>query len=325
MSVRWLLARLARATLLLVALSAATFVLAELAPGDPLGELRLDPRVSPESVETLRVRYGLEGPLYVRYARWLGSVARGEWGWSFTHGQPVGRLLGPRVLNTLLLTVCAMALAWCMALPFGVVAAARPRGWIDRAVVGATSLLLAVPELLLALGAVLLAVRTGWFPSGGMRSVAAGDLGGIARGADLAWHLVLPTTVLALGAVPVLVRHVRAAVAEALTSRFVEAARASGVPPARLVTHHALPAAANPLVALAGLSVAGLLSTAFVVEVVFGWPGLGPLLLAAIFARDLHVVVASVVLSFAFAVAGNLLAEVGLRVVDPRVRSENRS
>jgi len=325
MSAGWLLARLARAALLLVALSAVTFVLAELAPGDPLGELRLDPRVSPESVETLRMRYGLEGPLHVRYARWLASVARGEWGWSFTHDQPVGRLLGPRILNTLLMTVSAMSLAWCLALPLGVVAAARPRGWIDRAVVGATSLLLALPELLLALGAVLLAVRTGWFPSGGMRSVAAGDLDGLARAADLLRHLVLPATVLALGALPVLVRHVRAAVAEALATPYVDAARASGVPPTRLVTHHALPAAANPLVALAGLSVAGLLSTSFVVEVVFGWPGLGALLLTAIFARDLHVVVAAVLLSFALAVAGNLLADIALRVVDPRVRTEDAS
>jgi len=325
MSVRWLLARLARAVLLLLALSVATFVLAELAPGDPLGELRLDPRVSPESVETLRVRYGLEGPLHVRYGRWLASVARGDWGWSFTHDQPVGRLLGPRLVNTLLLTASAMALAWCLALPLGVLAAARPRGWLDRAVLVGTSLLLALPELLLALGAVLLAVRTGWFPSGGMRSIAAGDLGGLARAADVARHLVLPATVLALGSLPVLVRHVRVAVAEALASRFVEAARASGVPPARLVTHHALPAAANPLVALAGLSVAGLLSTSFVVEVVFGWPGFGPMLLTAIFARDLHVVVAAVLLSFALAVAGNLLAEIGLRLVDPRVRGEDAS
>jgi peptide/nickel transport system permease protein len=309
----------------LVVLSVVTFVLAELAPGDPLGELRLDPRVSPETVEVMRQRYGLDGPLHERYARWVVSVARGEWGWSFTHDQPVGRLLMPRILNTLLLTVTAMALAWCLALPLGVVSAARPRGWLDRSVAVGSSLLLAVPELLLALGAVLLAVRTGWFPSGGMRSIGAGDLDGMARAVDLLRHLALPAAVLALGALPVLVRHVRAAVAEALASRFVVAARACGIPPARLVTHHALPAAANPLVALAGLSVAGLLSTSFVVEVVFGWPGLGALLLTAIFARDLHVVVAAVLLSFALAVAGNLLAEIGLRLVDPRVRREDRS
>jgi peptide/nickel transport system permease protein len=321
----WLLTRLVRVLATLFALSALTFVFAELAPGDPLGELRLDARMSPQTVSAIRARYGLDGPLPVRYGRWLASVARGDWGWSFTHDQPVGRLLWPRVRNTLLLTFAAMVLSWSVALPLGIVSAARPRGWVDRTGLVVTSLMLAVPELLLALTGIVLAVRTGWFPTGGLRSITATDATLVARTVDILRHLGLPAVVLGLAAVPVLARHIRTAMRESLESPFIAAARSCGIPPRRIVTHHALPVAAGPMIALAGLSIGGLLSTSFVVEIVFGWPGMGALLLDAIFTRDLHVVVAGVVLSFGLAVLGNLVADIGMRGVDPRGASEESS
>src|SRR2546428_7649521 len=141
---------------------------------------------------------------------------------------------------------------------------------------------------------------------------------------DVASHLVLPVTALVLGILPVLVRYVRASVADALHAPFVRAARAHGIPERRVLFRHALPAAANPLISLFGLSLAGLLSMSLLVEVVMSWPGLGPLLLEAILARDFYLVLGLVLASTFLLVAGNLLADVLLMAADPRIRAAAR-
>jgi peptide/nickel transport system permease protein len=139
---------------------------------------------------------------------------------------------------------------------------------------------------------------------------------------DVAAHLVLPVTALVLGILPVLVRYVRASVADALAAPFVRAARAHGIPERRVLFRHALPAAANPLISLFGLSLAGLLSTSLLVEVVMSWPGLGPLMLEAILSRDFYLVLGPVLASTLLLVGGNLLADALLLAADPRIRSE---
>jgi len=321
-------ARLARRAvhglLLLVGVSVLSFVLVELAPGDYFAEMRLDPRISEATVHALRSRYGLDRPLPERYARWLASLAKGELGYSFAYGQPVGPLLWPRLRNTLLLTVTATALAWLLAVPLGTWWATRRRGPADAGLTGLTAMLLALPDLVLVLGLLLLAVRTGWFPAGGMVSLGHEQMPWGARVKDVAFHLVLPVTALVLGIVPALVRYVRASVADALGAPFVRAARAHGIPERRVLFRHVLPAAANPLISLFGLSLAGLLSMSLLVEVVMSWPGLGPLLLEAILARDFHLVLGPVLASTVLLLGGNLLADLVLAVADPRIRTEER-
>jgi len=312
--------RLLHAAVLVLAVSAACFVLAELVPGDFLAPARLDPRASAESLEALRARYGLDRPLHQRYLSWLGSVLRGEMGHSLAYGVPVAPLVLGRAGNTLLLSVPATALAWLLALILGAWGARRPGGWGDRLSLGLGATLQAVPELVLALLALLAAARSGIFPLGGMASLSAGELGFWGRLVDVLRHLALPALVLALALVPVLLRHVRAALSEALEQSFVHAARGHGVGELRLLLTYALPAAAPPLLALFGLSAGTLLSGSLVVEVVMSWPGLGPLLLDAVFARDLHVIVGATLLSGLLLVAGNLLADLLLYAVDPRLR-----
>jgi peptide/nickel transport system permease protein len=308
--------------LLLVGVSVLSFVLVELAPGDYFAEMRLDPRVSEATVRALRVRYGLDRPLPERYLRWVASLATGELGYSFAYSQPVGPLLWPRLRNTLLLTVTANGLAWMLAVPLGAWWATRRRGVADASMAGLTAVLLALPDLVLALGLLLLAVRTGWFPAGGMVSLGHEQMSSGARWRDVAAHLVLPVTALVLGILPVLMRYVRASVADALGAPFVRAARAHGIPEVRVLLWHALPAAANPLISLFGLSLAGLLSTSLVVEVVMSWPGLGPLMLEAILARDFYLVLGPVLASTLLLVGGNLLADTLLLAADPRIRGE---
>jgi peptide/nickel transport system permease protein len=299
--------------LLLVGVSLLSFVLLELTPGDYFSEMRLDPRISEATVRELRSRYGLDRPLPERYVRWVASVAKGEMGYSFAYGQPVGELLWPRMRNTLLLTGTSTALAWW---------AARRGGAVDAGLAGLTAALLALPDIVLVLGLLLLAVRTGWLPSGGMVSLDHERMSWAARVKDVAVHLVVPVTALVLGTLPVLVRYVRAGVAEALEAPFVRAARAHGLGERHVLLWHALPAAANPLISMFGLSLAGLLSTSLLVEVVVSWPGLGPLLLEAILARDYYLVLGPVVASTLLLAGGSLLADALLLAVDPRIRTE---
>jgi peptide/nickel transport system permease protein len=319
---RFLLRRLAHAFLLLVGVSILAFLFTALAPGNYFDEMRLNPQISPESVAALRAQYGIDKPLPVRYADWLNALFHGEMGFSFANNGPVAPLLLTRARNTLLLTITATLLAWGIALPLGVWSAERLGRTSDRLLSWGTAALLVVPDLALALGLLVLAVRTGWFPTGGMASVDFETLSPLNKLRDLAWHMILPVTALVLSALPLLVRHVRAALAEVLNAPFLLAAVGHGIPRSTLLYRYALPAAANPLIALFGFSIGALLSGSLLIEVVMSWPGLGPLLLEAILARDLYVVVGGVLFSTLFLVGGNFLADILLFWADPRIRTE---
>ncbi len=313
--------RLVNGLLLLFLVSVLSFLLAELVPGDFLSQMRIDPQISQDTVDALRLRYGLDDSLPQRYGRWAGSLLRGELGFSFVHNRPVTELVLPRVGKTLLLTLTATALAWLIALPWGAFMASRPGGIADRTGLGITALLAAAPDLLLGLGALLLAARTGWFPVGGMSSLGAEDLDTWGRLRDTAHHLVLPATALALAGLPTLVRHVRAAFAEALAAPHILAARGHGIGPRRLLFAYALPSAAVPLTTLFGLSLGSLLSGSLIIEVILSWPGLGPLFLDAILGRDLHVILGVTLLSGGVLILGQLIADMLLFLVDPRIRT----
>jgi peptide/nickel transport system permease protein len=317
---RYLLRRGAHTVWLLLAVSLLSFALLELAPGDFATDMRVDPRISPASVQALRDHYGLDDPLPARYWRWLGSIGRGEFGFSFAYNTSAGSLLWPRAWNTLLLTVPATLLAWVLALPLGIGAAARRGGWIDRLSSGASSLLLAVPDLLVPLLLLALAVRTGWLPAGGMLSSDGGGTGSAAHVRDILRHALLPLCALTAAILPIVFRHVRSTMREALDAPPVRAARGHGIPARGILLRHALPLAANPLVSLFGISIATLLSASLLVEVIMSWPGLGPLLLEAILARDVHLVIGAVVFSTGFLGAGSLIADGLLLAADPRIR-----
>jgi peptide/nickel transport system permease protein len=306
--------------LLLAGVSLLAFALLSAAPGNFFDELKLNPQVSPATIAALRVQYGMDRPLPVRYVRWLASVARGEFGYSLSYHCPVGSLLWRRARNTLLLTSLATLLSWGIAVPWGTLEALKRGGWADRVSGTVTAALLAIPDVLLGLLFLLLAARTGWFPTGGMDSVNVVSPAFAGRLRDLALHLALPVAALTLGAVPVLVRHVRSAMTAVLDSSFVEAARGLGIPRWRMIGRYAFPAALNPLISLLGLSIGALLSMSLLIEVVLSWPGLGPLVLEAILARDVYVVIAAVMLSSVFLVLGNLLADLLLYWSDPRIR-----
>jgi peptide/nickel transport system permease protein len=319
---KFLARRIAHAVLLLAAVSLVSFALLEAAPGDFFDTMRMNPQISAQTIDHFRAEYGMDRPLPVRYARWVRSVFRGEMGRSLAYNSPVWPLLAVRGRNTLILGATAAGLAWLLAIPVGVWLAAKRGSWGDRAGSIATSTLLTVPELLVFLGLLWLAVRTGWFPTGGMASLGAEQMSWWQRMKDTAEHLALPALGLALVTLPALVRHVRSAMIDVLDAPFIRAARARGIPNARVLYRHALPVAANPLISLFGLSVGTMLSASLLTEIILSWPGMGPLLLEAILARDAYVVMGAVMLSSVFLVGGNLLADVLVFASDPRIRVE---
>lgn len=312
--------RLLHSLLLLAGVSVLSFVLLSIAPGDVFAELRLNPQISAKTVAVLEAQYGVNRPLPIRYAHWLASLAKGQFGYSLLYRCDVGSLILPRARNTLLLTSLATLLAWIFALPWGILEALHRGRWLDRLGGASTSLLLAIPDLLLGLMLLALAAPAGRFLVFGTRIAAEGDSSSAAN-VGLASHLFLPVLALTLGALPVLVRHVRSAMIAALDAPFVQAARAHGISASRVVLRHALPAALNSLLSLFGFSIGGLLSMSLLTEIILGWPGLGPLVLEAMFARDTYVVMAAVMLSSVFLILGNLVADLLLYWNDPRIRA----
>ena len=319
--IRFLSRRVLHAFVILLLISVLSFVFFQFAPGSYTDAMRLDARVSAETESAWRTMYGLDQSVLTKYFRWMRSVLRGDFGFSFAYGIPVSSLLWPRIRNTLLLTSVALLVSWSAALGIGALTVVRRSRAVESVIRSSMALLLSIPDLLIALLLLLFALRTGLFPVGGMASLGTAHTV-IAHTKDVALHLVLPALALALLSLPLLVRHVQAAVRESMCAPFVQAARAHGIPAGRLWLAYILPAAANPLISLFGYSVGGLLSSSLLVEVIMGWPGLGPLLLESIFSRDVHVVIGTTVLSALFLIAGNLVADLLLYAVDPRIRWE---
>jgi len=320
---RYVIRRITHGLLLLLGVSVLSFILMQLAPGEFFQDLRLNPQISPQTIAALRARYGMDAPLPVRYFRWLESAIHGDLGYSFAYNSPVASLLWPRIGHTLVLAVPATLLAWLIAVPLGMWSAAHKGNWRDRLTAIGTSGLLAIPDLVIALALLMLAVRTGYFPSGGMFSVGFADFTLWGKLRDLALHLFLPTIALVFSTLPMLVRHMRASMIEVLDAPFVRTALAHGIPRKRILWRHVFPSAVNPMISLLGVSIGTLLSASLLIEVIMSWPGLGPLVLEAIFARDLYLVIGAAMFTTGLLLAGNFLADLILYASDPRIRKES--
>jgi len=300
----------------------ATFVVVHAAPGSYADTID-HPSLSAEGREIVRVRYGLDQPLWRQYLRWLGAVATGDLGSSFLYKEPVSRLIARSLPPTLLLTATALVIDLLLGLLLAVTAARRPFGWTDRVVTVLSLGVYGLPSFWLAGMAVLVfAVWLGWFPSSHMYSVGADRLGAAARLADLIRHLVLPAVCLGAVGAAATARFLRATLLEVRASRYVTAARARGLTERRLMWVHTLRPALLPVVTLFGLSLPFLVSGSVVIESVFSWPGMGRMLWAAAQARDVPLVLGITLVGAAAVIVGNLVADLGYAAVDPRSRDE---
>ncbi len=217
----YLVRRLIRAILLLVGISALCFLFTEMAPGSFFDEMRVNPQISPETIAGLRAQYGLDQPLAVRYGRWMKSALHADLGYSIAYNTPVAPLLWSRAKNTLLLTITAMILTWLISVPVGLWAAARRGGLLDRAITVVSSLLIAVPEIVIAIALLAIAVRWRLAPVGGMMSNSFDALSGLGKVSDLIAHLKLPVVILVLCESAMIVRHIRASGIEVLRASYI--------------------------------------------------------------------------------------------------------
>jgi peptide/nickel transport system permease protein len=316
---RYLLRTLARAVLLLAGVSLLCFLFTEMAPGNFFDDMRLNPQISPETISALQARYGLDQPLLVRYGRWLQSAARADFGYSIAYNSPVTPLLWTRCRNTLLLTTTSMVLTWLISLPLGVWMAARRGSVLDKAFGAVGSLIVSIPEVVLGVALLAIVVRWRLLPLSAPQASDGQSI--LARTHDLSLRMALPVLILVLVESAIIVRHVRDSVSEILGMPFVQSAKALGIPRTRVLFRHVLPAAASPAISLFGFSLAGLVSGSLLIEVICGWPGLGPFIVEATLSRDFYVVIASIMLSACFMIGGNLVADVMLLFADPRIRT----
>lgn len=320
--IRMLVRRLLQAIPLLLAVSFITFFLLFHSPGDYLSTLRLDPKISSELIEREAARLGLNQPFYIVWMKWLWGIVRyGDFGQSFSYKVGVVSLVGSRLYATFLLALTSTLFAWCIGVPLGIISAVRHNRFLDRAASAVAFLGLSVPSVLLALLAVYFAAESNWFPTTGMRSDYAWQMESTwERFKDICWHLILPTVVLGMGGLAIYTRQMRSNLLETLNADYMRTARAKGVSYPKSVFKHALRNAINPLITLFGFAFADLLSGAVLVENVMAWPGLGRLVIEAYFSKDMFVVAASVLLATVMLILGNLLADILLMAVDPRIR-----
>jgi peptide/nickel transport system permease protein len=256
----------------------------------------------------------------------MGSAVAGDFGWSLSRGRSVRSVLADALPQTVALAVASLAIQLLLGVFLGALHVIRPGGALDHGLGVAGLLLASVPTFWLGLMAILLlAVAVPIFPPSSAHSIGASAWSFPARAADALWHVALPALVLAGGSAAVIARFLRSGLVVALDEGFVRAARARGASRARTMFVHALPTAAGPVITLLGLQLPVLVSGALVVEVVFGWPGMGRVTYDAVMAQDLPVVLAAVLLSTVVVIAGTLLADCGLALVDPRVRLPRRA
>ncbi len=304
---------------LLIIVSLISFFIIRLSPVDPLAELKLNPSVSKETLEAEVQRLGLDKPIIVQYGKWAKSFVKGDLGVT-SSGEKVSVKLKERIPNTLLLTLLVIMLSWLVAIPLGIVAAVNWKSPFDRILTVLTSVGMAIPSFFFAVLMLIFAVKTGWFPVGGLTSSNFMEMNFIHKFLDIAHHLVLPVTVLFTLSLAGLQRQMRGNLLDVLDSDYVKFARAKGLSEFKVVVKHALRNAVNPLITLLGFEFAGLLSGAALTEYVFQYPGLGRLILEAVLKSDINLVMASLMMGAVMLIAGNLIADILLIITDPRIR-----
>ena len=309
---------------MLVAIVATiTFALIHLAPGDPFSAVMDNPNVNERVRATLRAQYGLDRPLPEQFVRYVGQLARGELGWSFSHDRPVREVLASALPNTLLLMAIALAGSFALGILIALVQVARRGSATDHALSAISLFFFSMPDFWLAILALL--AFTYWlplFPVGGAVDPVMHDYMGFgARLLDRLRHLALPALTLTVLASPGVARYQRAALLDVLPADYIRTARLKGLTEREILRRHALRNALLPIISLLGLSFPALLTGAFFIEKIFAWPGMGLAVVNAIATRDYPLVVGGVILGSIMVTAGSLLADLLYAWADPRLRT----
>lgn len=321
----FIIKRVLQALLTLLLASALSFFIMQLAPGDFLDTLRENPRISPVRIEQLRQQFGLDKPWHIQYSLWLWQIlTKGDFGTSFVAQRSVSSLLWERVPATLLLAIASLIVTWAIAIPLGIIAAVQQNRLPDQVLQVISYIGQGFPSFVTALLLLFLAQNTSpLFPVGGIQSINHAELSWFGQILDTGWHMILPTIALSVTSFAGLQRITRGELLDVLRQDYIQTARAKGLPENKVIYVHALRNAINPLVTLLGLELGSLLSGAFIAEFFFNWPGLGQLILKAVLSKDIYLVMASLVMGAVLLIVGNLVADLLLKIADPRIRLES--
>jgi|DewCreStandDraft_5_1066085.scaffolds.fasta_scaffold00178_8 ABC-type dipeptide/oligopeptide/nickel transport system permease component len=306
--VRYIIRRLLWLPVVLLAVSFITFTLGYYAPGDPV-EVMLGQRVNPAAAERLREELGLNRPFFERYTDFVLRAVNGDFGESYKYrGQPVADLIADKVWVSVQLGLAGLALAFAIGIPLGILAALKQGTWLDDLIVGTTLVLNSIPVFFTLPMLLLIFVRTlRWLPSSGW--------GGLFDS-----RIIIPAVVMALPGLAVITRQMRASTLDVLYQDYVRVARAKGLPESTVMVRHVVRNALLPLWTILGLSLGGLVEGFFVIETLYGIPGIGAMAVDSMFTRDYPVIMAITLLVATSFVLANLLVDIGYTFLDPRIR-----
>ena len=321
----YVLKRLSQGALTLLLASALCFFIVELAPGNYLDTLKENPQITPERIAELTEQFGLDKPPIIQYFNWLWRiVTRLDFGQSFVYFRSVSSLLLERIPATLLLALSSFVLTWAIAIPLGILSAVKQNTILDKLLRVLSYFGQGFPSFITALIFLVIAqFLSPLFPVGGMTSINHNELSTVGKIIDIGWHMILPTIALSITSFAGLQRLTRGQLLDVLRQDYIQTARAKGLPENKVIYVHALRNAINPLITLLGFEFAALLSGSFIAEFFFNWPGLGTLTLQAVTAQDKYLVMASLMMGAAMLIVGNLLADLLLKAVDPKIKLED--
>ncbi len=314
--------RLGQAAIIVAFVATISFVLIHIAPGDPFSAVLDNPNVSETVRQTLRAQYGLDKPLPEQFTRYIGALARGDLGWSFSHDRPVLEVLASALPNTLQLMAIALVGSFALGVLIALVQVSKRGTATDSALSGLTLFLISMPDFWLGILALL--AFTYWmplFPVGGAVDPVMHEYMGLgARIVDRLWHIVLPALTLTILAAGGVARYQRAALIDVLPADYIRTARLKGLTEREILRRHALRNALLPIISLMGLAFPALLTGAFFIEKIFAWPGMGLAVVNAIYTRDYPLVVGGVIIGSIMVTLGSLLADLLYAWADPRLR-----
>lgn len=312
---KYILRRLLISIPVLLGVTVIAFFIMTLAPGDAV-DMLVDPGLSPQDVALKKQALGLDQPVIVQYAKWLGQLAQGNLGYSFSNRRPVTERIGERLGSTLILAFSALFFSYLIAIPIGVLAAVRQYSAWDYIATVFSFLGVSVPSFFFGLLLIFLfALKLDWFPTGGTHTIGASF-----SLLDRLSHLALPMAVLSLQNTGVVMRYTRSSMLEVIHQDYIRAAKAKGLGERVVMFRHALRNALIPVITLAGLQFPFLLGGAIITEQIFNWPGMGRLAVEAITQRDYPTIMGINLLAAVMVIFGNLTADVLYGVVDPRIR-----
>jgi peptide/nickel transport system permease protein len=321
---RYVLKRLLVMIPMLLGIAFLTFLLMRLTPGNYLDTLRMNPQISKETIDHLEKLYQLDKPLLQQYFQWLINICRGEFGFSFYYNVDVVKIISWRLWNTFILSLSSFLLTWLIAIPLGIWAALNRNRFVDQCVQFISYIFLSMPSFFVAMLLLFWASQTQVLPLGGMHHPNYEDFNFWQKAVDLFKHLIIPTLALSIGSIAGLQKIMRGNMLEVLGQRYILSARAKGLPENRVIYRHALRNAINPLITLLGYEFSGLLSGAGLIEIITSWPGLGALMLTAVRAKDIYLVMASMLMGSLLFIIGNLIADILLAKADPRIRYDSK-